>query len=72
MKYEERFMSEEARRVYMAGLRRMSASDKLRTIAGLWETARTLAETGVRAQHPDWNESRVREEVRRRMSPWSN
>ena len=72
MKYEDRFMSAEARRIYIGGLRRMSGAQKLRMIAEMWETAKALARAGVRQQHPEFDSHAVQEEMRRRFLRWNS
>ena len=46
-------------------LRAMSGQERLRTAERLYWSARKMKAAGVRAQHPDWLEVRVDEEVRR-------
>lgn len=45
-------------------LRRMTAAEKLRVMDALWRQAWSLAAAGIRARHPQWDESRVQEAVR--------
>jgi hypothetical protein len=47
--------------------RGMTGQQRLQIAFDLYETARALARAGVRHQHPDWDESRVQEEVVRRF-----
>lgn len=46
-------------------LRAMPGERRLELAEQLYWTARRWKAAGVRAQHPDWPESRVQEEVRR-------
>jgi len=49
-------------------LRRKSGAERLRIAMGMFRTARTMITQAVRQQHPDWSETRVRDEVNRRLS----
>jgi hypothetical protein len=49
-------------------LRRKSAAEKLRMIAGGWPLLRAMHASQVRRAHPDWDEKRVQTETSRRMS----
>ena len=42
--------------------------ERLRVAFGLWTSTRIMLEGVLRAQHPDWDDQRVRAEVARRMS----
>jgi hypothetical protein len=44
--------------------RAMPGEEKLKPAEQLYWTARKLKAAGVRAQHPDWTEEQVNEEVR--------
>jgi len=46
-------------------LRAMSGEQRLRLAERLYWTARKMKIAGLRAQHPDWPEERVTDEVRR-------
>jgi hypothetical protein len=47
--------------------RRMLPHERLRVGFELYELARALARSGVRYQHPEWDEDAVEEEVKRRF-----
>jgi hypothetical protein len=49
----------------IAALKAMAGEQRLRIAESLYWTARKLKAAGVRAQHPEWPEERVQEEVRR-------
>ena len=49
-------------------LRRMTGEQRLKIMLGLCRTGRKLVEANVRANHPDWNESRVRRAVAERIA----
>ena len=49
----------------IAALRAMSGEQRLRMAEQLYWTARKMKTAGVRAQHADWTEEQVKEEVRR-------
>ena len=49
----------------IAALKAMTGEQRLRVAESLYWTARKLKAAGVRAQHPEWPEERVQEEVRR-------
>ncbi|MBW1931252.1 MAG: hypothetical protein JRJ13_19220 [Deltaproteobacteria bacterium] len=42
----------------------MTAEQKLRIAVSLYDSARELKAAGLRAQHTDWSEEKVREKVR--------
>ena len=46
-------------------LRAMSGERRLRLAEGLYWWARKVKLAGLRAQHPDWPEERLKNEVRR-------
>jgi len=46
-------------------LRAMSGQDRLKVAGRLYWSARKIKAAGLRAQHPDWPETRVEAEVRR-------
>jgi hypothetical protein len=48
-------------------LRRLTPAQKLAQAHAMWRYARQRVEAAVRWQHPDWNESALREEISRRM-----
>jgi len=52
----------------IAVLRAMSGQERLRLAERLYWSARKMKAAGVRAQHPDWLEERVDDEVRRIFS----
>jgi hypothetical protein len=47
--------------------RRMTGQQRLQVAFDLYAVARQLARAGVRHQHPDWDETRVEQEVVRRF-----
>jgi hypothetical protein len=49
-------------------LRAMSGQERLRVAERLYWSARKLKAAGLRAQYPDWPETRVEAEVRRIFS----
>jgi hypothetical protein len=49
-------------------LRRMTGWQRLRIVDGLFETAWQLVEGNVRADHPDWDERRIRWAVAERIA----
>jgi hypothetical protein len=49
-------------------LRRMTGGQRLKIVVGLCRTARNLVEANVRADHPEWNEERVRRAVAERIA----
>jgi hypothetical protein len=49
-------------------LRAMSSEERLRVAERLYWSARKMKAAGLRAQHPDWPESRVESDVRRIFS----
>ena len=48
----------------IAALRAMSGQERLRLAESLYWSARRLKAAGVRAQHPDWTEAQINEQVR--------
>jgi hypothetical protein len=44
-------------------LKSMTPSEKLKAAMDLYHSARELKAGGLRCQHPDWNEEKVREKV---------
>ncbi len=61
------FADAQAEERYLAIMRRMTPEQKWAAAFELWELAVEAARAGVRAQHPDWTEARVRAEVARRI-----
>jgi hypothetical protein len=49
-------------------LRAMTGQERWRAAGRLYWSARKMKAAGVRAQHPDWPETRVEDEVRRLFS----
>ena len=49
----------------IAAYRRMSVAEKLDLAARLRRTAKELKAAALRDKHPDWDEARVQEEVKR-------
>lgn len=50
----------------LAHLRRMSGEERVRRAAAWYEALHAVMAAGVRGQHPEWDDARVRAEVRRR------
>jgi hypothetical protein len=48
-------------------LKKMTPEAKLRAIIQMWELCREMLAAGIRLRHPDWDETAVWEEVRRRL-----
>jgi hypothetical protein len=48
-------------------LRQKTPAQKIEMIGAANRTARLLAAAGVRHQHPDWDETQIQSEVRRRV-----
>jgi len=72
MKYEDRFASPEARRVYEDILRRMSPEQKLDAVARARRRIEELALAGVKLDYPDWTPQQQRAEARRRLTTWKS
>jgi hypothetical protein len=72
MKYEDRFASPEARRVYEGILRRMSPEQKLDAVARARRRIEELALAGVKLDHPDWTLQQQRAETRKRLTTWNS
>lgn len=70
MKYEDRFMSPEARRVYEGILRRMTPEQKLEAASRARARIKELALAGVKLDHPDWALEKQRVEAQRRLTAW--
>lgn len=49
-------------------LRLQTPAQKLAVLDAMWRSARTLVAAGVRAQHPNWSEANLAQEVAARMS----
>jgi len=49
-------------------LRGKTPAERGEMIAGMWRTARSIVEGGVRSQHPQWGPEEVKAEVRRRLT----
>lgn len=45
----------------------MSADEKVRVANALWRDAWSAAAAGVRANHPEWSDAQVLEQVRKLM-----
>jgi hypothetical protein len=52
----------------IAAFRSMTGSQRLLLAERLYWSARRMKTVGLRSQHPDWPEQRVKEEVRRLFS----
>ena len=51
--------------MHIEGLRRMSISQRAAMTFELSDNLREIAKDGVRHRHPDWDETRVKQEVLR-------
>jgi hypothetical protein len=49
-------------------LRGKTGAERLQIASDLFASARSMIASMLRAEHPDWSERRVNEEVARRMS----
>ena len=49
-------------------LRTKTGAERLRIAFGMWASARRMLKSMLTADHPDWSEEQVREEVGRRLS----
>ena len=58
---------QEGLQMQIEAYRRMTPQERLQISFRLYELTRTLVHQGVKHQHPDWDEQRVNEEVRRRF-----
>jgi hypothetical protein len=47
--------------------RKMTVAEKLDDLAAMYRLARSLAATGIRMRHPDWDDEAVEEQVRKQM-----
>jgi hypothetical protein len=56
---------EQASPEHLKALRALSGEERLRLAEQLYWSARKMKAAGVRAQHPDWPEERISDEVRR-------
>lgn len=52
-------------------LRTKTPGERLAMVFDLYDLARTLVESGVRRDEPDWDDDQVRKEVVRRMASGS-
>ena len=68
MKYEERFMSAEARRVYYGRLAALSISRKVEMVSELGESVKDVARSVIRATMPWLGPLEVEGELRRRSA----
>jgi hypothetical protein len=62
---ERMLADEQLSREQIEALRAMSGQDRLRIAQRLYWSARRMKAAGVRAQHADWPEAKVDDEVRR-------
>jgi hypothetical protein len=53
--------------VVVSALRKMTGRETLNQALAAHELGRRLVESGVRGQHPDWDDTQVQVEVIRRM-----
>jgi hypothetical protein len=60
-------MPESIHPVQIEGFRRMTAAEKLRMVADLYETGIRLRMAGLRMTHPDWSDERLEREARRSL-----
>ncbi len=51
-----------------AVLRAKTPAERLEVAAGLWRLARGIVLGALRKEHPDWDDSRIRQEAARRLS----
>ena len=49
-------------------LRRKTPAERIAMVGSMWRFARAWVEAAIRSQHPDWDESRVKEELNRRFA----
>lgn len=49
-------------------LRQKTPAERLQIAFDLWEMARGIIEASLRAEHPDWGETRIGREVARRLA----
>jgi hypothetical protein len=49
-------------------MRSMTPAERLGMMNSLWRSGWRMIENLTRAEHPDWSDDRVRQEVARRMS----
>ncbi len=49
-------------------LRSLSGTERLRIASGMFAAARRMLTSHLAAEHPDWPEQRLQEEVARRLS----
>lgn len=52
-------------------LRRKTPGDRMLMVGRGWSFAKQWIASGLRGQHPDWNEPQIEAEVRRRLQPWN-
>jgi hypothetical protein len=60
-------MEEAIHPVQVEGFRRMTAAEKLRMVAQLYEAGIRLRVAGLRMAHPDWPDERLEREARRAL-----
>ena len=60
-------MEEPIHPVQAEGFRRMTAAEKLRMVAQLYEAGIRLRVAGLRMAHPDWPDERLEREARRAL-----
>ena len=65
-------MNEELHPLQLAGLRRLSLSERFARGLRFLRATRKFLAAGVRTQHPDWTEEQVQAETRRRSSHGGN
>jgi hypothetical protein len=57
-------LDDEMARVYRA----MSGAERLKIASDMYRSARRMIASHLAAEHPDWDEQRLREETARRLS----
>ena len=45
----------------------MTPEQKLRAVGQFWQLGKEMLAAGIRLRHPDWDDSAVQAEVRRRL-----
>jgi hypothetical protein len=49
-------------------LREKTPAERIACLRAMWRFGQTLADSGVRRQHPEWDDQRVADEVARRVA----
>ena len=58
---------EEAEKIYLERLRRMSGEERIKIASDLFETAKQIAMAGIRSQNPGIDEEGLKRELERRL-----